>query len=235
MINFAFFKSQLKNITWITLGISLIFAIITVYLFQGVGIIQYALGIMLIVPLVTKLFIIENNRGYLSSLLSLPMSRTSIFLTKFLVIFIAIFSVSFINLIDAIIMTFISFDLTITWLQVWALIKINLGLLLTFLLIMTIAIACSLAFDKSSIAITLSILIPAFFTITFWLSESSDRFDIKWWKYFKYVTIFTLFDNNKLFIVENLEYIWKYAIAIIISGAISIGTLYYFNKKNLYS
>lgn len=266
MINFKFFKIQMKNTIWITVIFAIIFALIsilamsftkyfwdeTIHVPDNGGVIEYdgalallhmvtffgplgeALAVIFAIALTMKLISVEINRNYISSWLSLPMSRRSIFLTKIFTIFISSSIIVLFNLIIQLLVVAIKQYSDFAGAEAAVLIKLNLGLLLSFLFIGSVIVLFAVLFNKVSHVLTLSALVPAFFIILFLLGDLANTLNVKGLHYLKYITFFSFFDYRQLIKNANLQFIWKFILLIFLSGSCFYGSFYLFKRKNLH-
>lgn len=263
MINFKFFKIQMKNTIWITAIFAIIFALISIlgmsftkYFWSTTiydhGVVEYngalellhmvtlfgplgeALAVVFAISLTMKLISIEINRNYISSWLSLPMSRRSVFLTKLFTIFISSLIIILFNLIVQFLIVAIKQYSDFAGAEATVLIKLNLGLLLSFLFIGSVIVLFAVLFNKVSYVLTLSALIPTFFIVLFLLGDLANTFNVKGLHYLKYLTFFSFFEYNQLIKNANLQFIWKFGLLIILTSSFFYGSFYLFKRKNLH-
>ncbi|MCL6428673.1 hypothetical protein LT335_00220 [Spiroplasma sp. JKS002669] len=262
MINFKFLKIQIKNTIWITVIFAIIFALISIlsmsftkyfwdttfyhngetsyegaidllHMISFFGPLGEGLAVVFAIALTMKLISTEINRNYISSWLSLPMSRKTIFLTKLFTIFISSFIIVLFNLIIQLLIAVIKPYSDFAGAEVAILIKLNFGLLLSFLFISSMIVLFAVFFNKISHVLTVSALVPAFFIVLFLLGDFANTFDVKFLHYLKYLTFFSLFDNNQLIKNANLQFIWKFILLIFLTGTLFYGSFYLFKRKNL--
>lgn len=268
MLNFKFLKTQMKNSIWITLIFTFIFVFVSIFSMSftkyfwnteivtehsivgyqgGLDFLQMItffgpfgeiLAVIFAISLVMKLINVEVNKGYMSSWLSLPMSRTSVFTTKICTFFISSFIIVLSNLlIEFLIVAFkVAFKQypDFTGYEVAVLIKLNFGLLLAFLFIVSVTVLFSVLFDKLSYAITLSAVVPVFFIVLFLLGNLAYVFNLSFLRYFKYFTFFSLFQYKQLINNYNLHFIWKFLLLLFFAGSMFFASFFLFKRKNLH-
>lgn len=263
MINLKFFKTQLKNSIWITIGlalvpitISMVVMLFNYYFWQktiqgphgsvtysgalsGLGLttifgpVGEVIGVACGVSLAIKLINSEISKGYMSYWLSLPMSRIAVLAAKVLTILLSTLIISLSNLLVELIIAFAKYP-DFGGSEVWILIKLNFGLMLTFFFIASLAVFFSVLFDKTSVAITLSIVVLVIFIVIFILSSFVSKLDgLNFLEYFKYITFFSLFDFNQLIVNDNLAFIWKFILLFVFGSSLFLGSGFIFKNKNL--
>lgn len=264
MINRQFLKTQIRSSLWISIGILIVLAFLAVgtmslspyfwdktieepgvtQSFAGAisllgevnyfGLVGEFLAVAFAVTLAIKLISVEISKGYMSSWLTLPITRTSYFLTKIIAIFIAILMVIVPNYLIQLIVGGIR-EKDFGGLEVWVLTKLNLGLFLAFFFVTSMTVFFATFFNRTSYAVTLGIIVPAIFIILFFLSSNiAEIFNLNFLSFLKYLTFFSLFDFKQLIDANNFQFIWKFIIFFILSFGIYIGTTYLFKRKNLF-
>lgn len=264
MVNFRFLKTQIKSSIWVAVGFGVVpilmslFMFLTPYFYSTeiitsqttytfytgaidllgatnlFGVTGTILATGFAVTLAVKLVNAEISKGYMSSWLSLPMSRSNVFLAKLYTVFIAALIAVLPNLLMEFLFVAIQGYSDFGGAEAWILIKANLGLLLMFFFLSAIAVTFSLLFNKTAYVIVVSVGIPAIFIVFSLLSQSWMLFNVPFLKNLKYITFLSLFDFNQLRDNSNLNFIWKYFLLFGVGSALYVGSTYIFKYKNLF-
>lgn len=151
---------------------------------------------MFIISLVLSHFLVskEVDKGYFASWLTTPMSRKTILNSKLLILLTSIFSIYFLILI----VQLISFPLRFQDFEVkdiGNIILANFVFIVLALLWASINWICITGFNKTSIALALSISISVLFIVFQALTLFASIPSLEYLKYFKYFTITSLFNS----------------------------------------
>ena len=207
------------------------------------------------ITLVIKTMKSEINNGNISSWLTLPMSRTTILLTKYLFFIFSVLMIVSFNFILELIITKATYT-DFSGKNALALFELNLGQLFLFLLMISIASFFALIIEKTSVYLLVMAVIFLWFFIFSAMSYMNFMMDTNKYAFAKYLTIYSLtdlttksselpsinlgegwsrvYDDHVTVINSNDANIaWKFILLILFTSGFSSGTWYFFKNKNL--
>lgn len=287
MINWKYFKVQLKSsylIILVFMGIFLLLNLMTFVFFADKAFVGYDLdtqsgfrsssqskmGAWSVAPivmfglvgwltisvfaitLVIKTMHSEINNGNISSWLTLPMSRTTILLTKYLFFIVSVLMIVSFNFIIELIITKATYT-DFSGKNALALFELNLGQLLLFFLVISIAAFFAIVLDKTSVYLLVVTAVFLWFFIFSTMNYLNFMMDTNKYAFAKYLTIYSLTDlttkfsgttnlgNGVSHVSDNVTSInsdnantaWKFILLALFTCGFSSGTWYFFKNKNL--
>lgn len=287
MINWKYFKVQLKSsylIILVFMGIFLLLSLMTFVFFVDKTFIDYDLqkdsgsyhsiaaktGAWTVAPivmfglvgwftisvfaitLVIKTMQSEINNGNISSWLTLPMSRTTILLTKYLFFIVSVLMIVSFNFIIELIITKTTYT-DFSGKNALALFELNLGQLFLFFLVISIAAFFAIVLDKTSVYLLVVTAIFLWFFIFSAMNYLNFMMDTNKYAFAKYLTVYSLTDlttkfsgttdlgNGVSHVSDNVTSInsnnantaWKFILLVLFTCGFSSGTWYFFKNKNL--
>ncbi|WP_338983842.1 ABC transporter permease subunit [Spiroplasma endosymbiont of Othius punctulatus] len=170
---------------------------------------------------------VEINRGLIVNYLTLPITRSEIYISKIINLFVSLFLVVFPMMIIQFLITISYKDFDAN--MFFVLFKLDLGMYLYGLFIASIGVLIFSLIRMISIASIVFISINLIFALFGFLSEVSSISA----SFLRYLTPSSLWDYKTILINNDYSYLWKYLVLIILTIPSLIGGWSLFEKMDM--